>query len=490
MPNYATPFEYFAPNVGAAGRQREADVEGAQARNAFLRWQLQQKEQELMQLFQAQEDAGQAAERLRQPPPMLPRPPGAMQGPMPPQVGQASVPMQPPMQPPGGIHMPPQAPPMAPAAPAGPPQAPGGVTAPPAAPIQPYQTLPRPAREPLGGQATPTGEVAPPPPSLTFEGVAGDLYDNGVRGARLWRALNEMAPRMDAQFKQYVQLLNQEVASLKQQLAAGKAEDKPPAIRTIRRGEEEVQQEYDPTTKTWSEVGAGPKFRPEKPTEGLPKPKSGWMWNDEGTEQFMIQGGPAWQKVKETSEKDEKNKRLMHATLDAEIRNIDKLIGSEDGKIKPHPGVNAMVGSIDPYIPTLRTNTANAEALLRSLQSKASISSLMTIRGSAGAIGQLTEKEWPRLEAMKAALTEKQGEDQFKQGLKEYRDELKRMKAMAQENIDMAYAEFRSAQPPGGSRTRSQARPLSDYVEIRTTKDGRRLGKKADGTIEVIGGGR
>src|SRR3990167_4404589 len=109
MAEYATPFEYFAPNIGAAGRQREADVEGAQARNAFLRWQLQQKQQEVMEMFRAQQAAGQSVERLRQPPPMLPPPPGAMQGPMPPQVGQGSVPMQQPMQQPGGIPMPPQA---------------------------------------------------------------------------------------------------------------------------------------------------------------------------------------------------------------------------------------------------------------------------------------------------------------------------------------------------------------------------------------------
>src|SRR3990167_1408758 len=160
MAEYATPFEYFAPNIGAAGRQREADVEGAQARNAFLRWQFQQKQQEVMEMFRAQQAAGQSVERLRQPAPMLPPPPGAMQGPMPPHVGQASVPMQLP----GGIPMPPQAAPMAPAAPAGLPQAPSGVAAPPAAPIQPYQTLPRPAREPLGGQPAPMGEVAPPPP--------------------------------------------------------------------------------------------------------------------------------------------------------------------------------------------------------------------------------------------------------------------------------------------------------------------------------------
>lgn len=148
------------------------------------------------------------------------------------------------------------------------------------------------------------------------------------------------------------------------------------------------------------------------------------------------------QKSKVLKEKDDKNKRLLDMTLDAEIDNIDKLIGSDtiDPKTKKpkytkHKGLDASIGSIDARFPTVLQDTADAEALQESLRSKASISSLQTIRGTSGAIGSLTEKEWPRLEAMKATLQSTQGTPQFTSALKDYRNELRNIKRMGAESL-------------------------------------------------------
>ena len=171
------------------------------------------------------------------------------------------------------------------------------------------------------------------------------------------------------------------------------------------------------------------------PRTGDALPKPGYRWNASGTEQELIPGSDAWMKWQAQKAKDQRSKQLFESTLDAEITNIDKLIGTDDGKSKPHRGLKAAVGPIDVRFPTVLPNTADAEALIQSLQSKASISGLQTIRGTAGAIGTLTEREWPRLEALKATLQQSQSYDQFVQSLKDYRDELRRIKRLGNEVV-------------------------------------------------------
>lgn len=372
--------------------------------------------------------------------------------------------------------------PQIPAAPAG---------GPPMAPPPPYQTV-----ESAAQARPPVAPAAPAtisqPPVMNFEKATDALISQGLSGADLYRALNKMAPMMDAQFQQHVKLLNQEIAFLKsQQAAADKAADRQ-SRESIAVGRDETRRDIaEATNQVRRDIAA---LRAGQ--NALPKPKPGYMWNAEGTEQVMIKGGPAWQKAKEALDKDTKNQRLLDGFIEAEIRNIDKLIGSENGKIKPHPGLTSATGSIDPYFPTLMTDTRNAEELIKSLQSKASISSLQTIRGTAGAIGTMTEREWPRLENMKAALSAFQGTQQFIDEARNYRRELVRMKQAGERDIQAAHADFYGAQPAGagGGGGQAGAAPSaggeSQYVEIRTTRDGRRLGKKADGTIEVIPAGR
>lgn len=136
---------------------------------------------------------------------------------------------------------------------------------------------------------------------------------------------------------------------------------------------------------------------------------------------------------------DKTNAKLFDASIDAELKNIANLIGSET-KPKLHKGLANATGPIASRLPTGRTETSNAEAYIKSLQSKASINSLQSIRGTAGAIGTMTEREWPRLESMKATLQESQGTDQFIQSLKDYREELKNMKLKSKEALNTDYS--------------------------------------------------
>lgn len=171
---------------------------------------------------------------------------------------------------------------------------------------------------------------------------------------------------------------------------------------------------------------------------GLIKPPAGYRWTADGSQE-PIPGGPVDIKNKKAAAVEAKALESTTSVIDTEIKNIDKLIGSEDGKTKKHPGLDSMLGSIDSRIPSVMTDTRNAEALLESLQSKASIAALRDIRsGGSQSIGQITEREWPRLENMKATLQMYQDEKQFTKNLKEYRDELIRMRNHAL----TAYDEF------------------------------------------------
>lgn len=179
----------------------------------------------------------------------------------------------------------------------------------------------------------------------------------------------------------------------------------------------------------------GPGGVPLKPKGDKPKPPKDFKWNEDMTEHVLIPGSPTDLKMRAVKEKDLKNKATLDSTVDAEIRNIDQLINVPGKKDGLHPGLRAMVGPVDVLFPTLLTDTANAEALLESLQSKASISSLNTIRGTTGSIGSLTEREWPRLESMKATLQKTQGTKQFVQSLRDYKNELERLKRIGAQSV-------------------------------------------------------
>src|SRR5574343_311549 len=195
----------------------------------------------------------------------------------------------------------------------------------------------------------------------------------------------------------------------------------------------EAARMHDETLRAIAAMSAGAKNEPKAP--------AGYRYKDDGTLE-QIPGGPADVKTKAQHAKEVAANKSVQANLDAEIKNIDKLIGPRkvDSAGNPvfaiHPGLNAAVGPFDVRTPTILTDTANAESAIESLQSKASINALRDVRsGGSQSIGQITEREWPRLESMKATLQMKQGDDQFPQSLWDYREELLRTKKEAEDAL-------------------------------------------------------
>lgn len=136
-------------------------------------------------------------------------------------------------------------------------------------------------------------------------------------------------------------------------------------------------------------------------------------------------------KEKATAVKNKEKLATINSSIDAELRTIDQLIGSEDGKIKAASGVSSMTGTIESRLPTLRQNTADAEALHEKLKAQTSLAGLRDLRATAGSPGAITEREWPLLQQQKTAIGLAQSKEQYVKELAHYREMLRATQAAA-----------------------------------------------------------
>jgi len=155
------------------------------------------------------------------------------------------------------------------------------------------------------------------------------------------------------------------------------------------------------------------------------------------------------------------NSELNRVTtaIDQTIATINNIIGDPSKKTGPAPGLSSATGPIMSRLPTTRTETANVEADMLSLESKASILGLRDIRKDA-AVGSITEKEWPRFEGYLAALARSQGTPQYIERAKEFRTYLEGIKKQAVESTTKANKALGAGGGGGGGGGGASADPL------------------------------
>jgi hypothetical protein len=95
-----------------------------------------------------------------------------------------------------------------------------------------------------------------------------------------------------------------------------------------------------------------------------------------------------------------------------------------------------------------------------------------------GALGNTSNRDISLLIAAFGAIDRKQNADDVRVALNNLIEELKGSQGRVKDAYDLTY-EYRKANVPS-------ATPANQYVEIKTLPDGRKLGKKADGTVEEI----
>lgn len=121
-------------------------------------------------------------------------------------------------------------------------------------------------------------------------------------------------------------------------------------------------------------------------------------------------------------------------------------------KLMQAPGLSNISGPIAGRTPNLIGDATNAQSLLDSLKSMISVQELQRMRDASktgGAVGNVTEKEWPRLEAQLGALQQAQTTEEFRKNLGEVRETMHRMQQNAKQAYEMTYGKF-DYKPPAG----------------------------------------
>lgn len=145
-------------------------------------------------------------------------------------------------------------------------------------------------------------------------------------------------------------------------------------------------------------------------------------------------------KAKQNMPKDKTAIDIINRTSDSLLSEIDKLIGSEDGLVKEHPGLRGSVGYIDSKVPPASKAQSDAQALIKGLLSKTSVQGLQSIRQQGSAPGSITEKEWPIFQNYLKTIDPSQSYEQFVEQLKELRILTKEFKDSAQNNFNERYS--------------------------------------------------
>jgi len=102
------------------------------------------------------------------------------------------------------------------------------------------------------------------------------------------------------------------------------------------------------------------------------------------------------------------------------------------GYMKTHRGLGNITGSIMSQIPNVSDVAANAQADLDTLKSQIGVQVLNAMREASktgGAVGSVTEKEWPILQNQLGSLQQSQSTTQFKKRLEDVEATLGRVKA-------------------------------------------------------------
>ena len=108
------------------------------------------------------------------------------------------------------------------------------------------------------------------------------------------------------------------------------------------------------------------------------------------------------------------------ASAQTSLQNIDRLI-SVTSELMNHPGLDSIVGKLNQYSTFDVTDDAvNARALQGTLVKQSAVAALQAMRDASktgGAVGNVTEKEWPILEQQLAALDSAQTTEAYKTAL-------------------------------------------------------------------------
>jgi hypothetical protein len=150
-------------------------------------------------------------------------------------------------------------------------------------------------------------------------------------------------------------------------------------------------------------------------------------------------------------------------------------------ELRDSEGLDSITGFAAGRAPGFTDAGRKAVALYNKIVAKGGFQTLQDMRDmskTGGALGNTSNRDIDLLIAAFGAIDRKQSGDDVRAALDNLIIELKGSQERVKDAYDLTY-EYRRANAPS-------ATPTNQYVEIKTLPDGRKLGKKADGTVEEI----
>lgn len=198
---------------------------------------------------------------------------------------------------------------------------------------------------------------------------------------------------------------------------------------------------------------------------GLPKPKPGYIWNAEGTEQVLIKGGSEYNKMEAAALKDKQFLDGVANNFEDTVKVINQLVGEEatpdKPEGKPHEGLNigtGLTGVVARRVPgKLSGGARDFDRLLETLNAKVSFAELGRMRRESptgGALGQIAVRELELLGQSLRPIDPTQSPEALIKHLKDMRQILRNSVATLRKSYDEGYSALKNAQAlsPGGGR--------------------------------------
>jgi hypothetical protein len=127
---------------------------------------------------------------------------------------------------------------------------------------------------------------------------------------------------------------------------------------------------------------------------------------------------------------------VISSTIDNHIKQIDDLLNQK--------GFNDIFGTVAGRTFNFTDKAGNAQAAFDAVAGQAAVQALNEMRAASktgGAVGNVTEKEWPILQAQMAALAQTQDPAQMRANLAKLKDTYSRIKATANQAYSSVYGE-------------------------------------------------
>ena len=135
---------------------------------------------------------------------------------------------------------------------------------------------------------------------------------------------------------------------------------------------------------------------------------------------------------------------------------IDRSL-SEIDRLLEQPGLEWVTGPIAGRVPAVTGKQTNAQANIDTLKSQVGVATLTAMREASktgGAVGNVTEKEWPILQNQLGALQQSQTTDEFKKNLAVVRASLARAQKNIRQAYEMTYGKMPSVDPDSGAEVK------------------------------------